>query len=144
MNLRPLAPKASALPNCATSRFRYSVLFCYGFTQFGFNWKLAPFHSPSALHPDFDIQFCFVIGFTQFGFNWKLAPLHSPSALHPDFDIQFCFVIGFTQFGFNWNLAPFHSPSALGPKSKNFHLAYGSTLSKINVKINRIKICGVC
>ena len=62
MNLRPLAPKASALPNCATSRFRYSVLFCYGFTQFGFNWKLAPLHSPSALHPDFDIQFCFVMG----------------------------------------------------------------------------------
>ena len=27
---------------------------------------------------------------------------------------------------------------------KNFHLTYGSTLSKINVKINRIKICGVC
>ena len=30
------------------------------------------------------------------------------------------------------------------PKSKNFHLTYGSTLSKINVKINRLKICGAC
>ena len=47
MNLRPLPPQGSTLPNCATSRFYYSIFKLYGAT-----WYILSFGSiePAVLH----------------------------------------------------------------------------------------------
>ncbi len=103
MNLRPLRPEHSALPNCATFRFFIFVVFYRPSRSLALIGIWLPFHSPSAL-----FRFFTFIVFYRPSRSLVLIgiwlPFHSPSALHSDFYI-YCILSTLTQFGFNWNLA---------------------------------------
>ena len=89
MNLRPLRPEHSALPNCATFRFFIYELVYLPVPQFGFNWKrlcftrlVLPYRSLVLIGNGFvSLASCATFRFfiyelvylpvPQFGFNWK-------------------------------------------------------------------------
>ena len=103
MNLRPLRPEHSALPNCATFRFFIYFVFYRPSRSLVLIGIWLSFHSPSAL-----FRFFTFIVFYRPSRSLALIgiwlPFHSPSALHSDF-LYFCILSTLTQFGFNWNLA---------------------------------------
>ena len=112
MNLRPLRPEHSALPNCATFRFFIFIEFYRPSRSLVSIGIWLPFHSPSALHSDFLYLLNFIdphaVWFQlEFGFRSTRQVRYIPI-----FYI-FCILSTLTQFGFNWNWLPFHSPSAL-------------------------------
>ena len=103
MNLRPLRPEHSALPNCATFRFLIFFVFYRPSRSLVSIGIWLPFHSPSALHSDFLYLLNFIdphaVWFQlEFGFR------STHQVRYSDFYI-FCILSTLTQFGFNWNLA---------------------------------------
>ena len=112
MNLRPLRPEHSALPNCAT--FRFFIFFVFyrpsrSLVSIGI-WL--PFHSPSALHSDF-LYFLYFIDPHAVWFQLEFGFRSTRQVRYIPIFYIFCILSTLTQFGFNWNWLPFHSPSAL-------------------------------